>query len=435
MITKDIALEDCVLDLIDNCLDGAGRVKHVQHPGTDIQNYTGYSAEIIFDKDQFKISDNCGGITIGEAIDYAFHFGRRMDAPTDGDYSIGLYGIGMKRAIFKMGNNIEIHSSTNQEAFGTRIDVKEWLARPPMVVPGQAPREDWDFDMFDEAVSNEAGTSIRITDLHPSISAQFSSPAFANGLSRIVSRDYAQFLSKGFAISINGKKAEGFEFKVRQGADIKPIRNSYVDETGVKVELIAGMAGAPPDDLEPTERRDETDYYGWFVICNERVIVASDKTAKTVWGDGDFQVWHYQYNGFIGVISFSSKDPNLLPWTTTKRDIDRSNPTYRRAMERMKDATRSWIKYTNDRKGNIGEAKQRESSATATPLFYVPPNTTLEVPHVTNTPGFVSLTSIQYQKPKSEVRKAKGLLGNVNMSNSRLGEMTFDYYIENESEE
>jgi hypothetical protein len=104
-------------------------------------------------------------------------------------------------------------------------------------------------------------------------------------------------------------------------------------------------------------------------------------------------------------------------------------------MEKMKDATRSWIKYTNDRKGNIGEAKQREASATATPLFYVPPNATLWVPRVTATSGLVSLTSIQYQKPKSEVRKAKQLLGNASMSNSRLGELTFEYYIKNESEE
>jgi len=303
MITKDISLEDCILDLIDNCLDGAGRAKHAQNPGIEIANYTGFRTQISFTAAGFKILDNCGGITIAEAIDYAFHFGRRVDAPTDGDYSIGLYGIGMKRAIFKMGNKIEIQSSTEDEAFATRIDVKDWLAKPPLVAPGQEPREDWDFDMYDDPVNPQTGTSIIIGDLYPSIAAQFSNPEFENRLSRIVSRDYAQFLSKGFEISINGRKAQGFEFKVRQSEDIKPIRQAYLDDTGVRVEIIAGMSGAPPDDLEPTERRAETDYYGWFVICNERVVVASDKTDKTVWGDGDFQSWHYQYNGFIGVVS------------------------------------------------------------------------------------------------------------------------------------
>jgi len=101
----------------------------------------------------------------------------------------------------------------------------------------------------------------------------------------------------------------------------------------------------------------------------------------------------------------------------------------------MKDATRSWIKYTNDRKTNIGEAKQRESSATATPLFFVPTNAKLEVPQVTTGHNQIQVTSIQYQKPKSQVRKAKQMLGNTAMSNTRLGELTFEYYVKSESED
>jgi hypothetical protein len=203
----------------------------------------------------------------------------------------------------------------------------------------------------------------------------------------------------------------------------------------VEVEIIAGMAGSPPDDLQPTERRAETDYYGWFVICNDRVVVASDKTDQTVWGDSDFQSWHYQYNGFIGVVSFSSKDPNLLPWTTTKRDVDGSNATYRRAIEKMKDATRSWIKYTNDRKADIPVAKQREAMATAKPLFTVPPNSSLGVPQVSGVPKLVTYSSIQYSKPASEIAKVKKMLGNLSMANYRVGEMTFDYYVKSESED
>ena len=117
MITKDISLEDCILDLIDNCLDGARKAKHSATAGAAVGDYAGFRAAVEFDANRFQIADNCGGINISEAIDYAFHFGRRLDAPVEGDYSIGLYGIGMKRAIFKMGNKIDIYSSTQDEAF------------------------------------------------------------------------------------------------------------------------------------------------------------------------------------------------------------------------------------------------------------------------------------------------------------------------------
>jgi hypothetical protein len=433
MITKDISLEDCILDLIDNCLDGARKLSRAttQQPTPD--NYSGFTADVNFNVSQFEIVDNCGGITISEAIDYAFHFGRRLDAPTQGDYSIGLYGIGMKRAIFKMGDEIEIYSSTYTEAFRTNIDVREWLSRPPIVAEDGSTTEDWDFELNDAEVNAEgAGTSIVIKQLHPSISAQFANPEFANGLARIVARDYAQFLSKGFEIRINQRRITGFNFTVRESADFRPVRVSYEDESGVKVEIIAGMAGPPPDDLTPADYR-APDYYGWFVICNDRVIVAADKTDQTVWGDGDFPAWHYQYNGFLGVVSFSSKDPNLLPWTTTKRDVEGSNPTYRRAIERMKDATRSWIKYTNDRKSDLISAKEHEAKALAKPLFQVASRPTLKVPRVTPTSRLVALSTIQYQKPTSEVIKVKRLLGNSSMPNYQVGINTFDYFVKNES--
>ena len=435
MITKDISLEDCILDLIDNCLDGARKVRNAASAGGSVDEYSGFKTEVDFTEEHFTISDNCGGIKISEAIDYAFHFGRRVDAPVDEDYPIGLYGIGMKRAIFKLGNQIEIYSSTSQEAFSTHIDVKEWLGRAPISAPGQPPREDWDFDMDDAPVNPNTGTKISVTELYPSVSAQFANPEFGNTLSRIIARDYAQFFSKGFEIFINGKKPEAFQLTVRESADFKPIRQQYADETGVTVEIIAGMAGPPPDSLEPSDRRPETEYYGWFVVCNDRVVVASDKSDRTVWGNGGFQAWHYQYNGFIGVVSFLSKNPNLLPWTTTKRDLDESNPIYRRAIEKMKEATRLWITYTNDRKTDIATAKVREAAAVAKPLFDVPSNPIFVVPKISPGTGLVSFTSIQYTKPSSEVAKVKKMLGNPRMPNYRVGEMTFDYYVKNESEE
>ena len=118
MITRDISLYDCILDLLDNCLDGARR-KLAPGGGDNpvIESYSGFYANIYVSSNEFRIEDNCGGISISDAIDYAFQFGRRPDALTEGEFSIGLYGIGMKRAILKIGKGINIYSSTADEAF------------------------------------------------------------------------------------------------------------------------------------------------------------------------------------------------------------------------------------------------------------------------------------------------------------------------------
>jgi hypothetical protein len=427
MITKDIDLEDCILDLIDNCLDGARRSSANAPEAT---RYAGFAARIEVTSERFKIEDNCGGIGVDQAIDYAFHFGRRKDAPP-GDHAIGLYGIGMKRAIFKMGNAISIRSSTAEDSFRTDIDVDAWLAKPSLKAADGTLQEDWDFDLDEASPLEHPGTQIAIEQLNPEVARQFADPAFRNGLIRIVSRDYSQFIAKGFSITVNDTPVVGFRFAVREGADIKPLRTAYVDETGVRVEIIAGMAGPPPDDLGPTERRPEADYYGWFVLCNDRVIVASDKSEQTGWGEGGGPLWHFQYNGFLGIVDFVAEDPTLLPWRTTKRDVDDTNPTYRRALVKMREAARAWVKYTNDRRVDIERAKQAEVGAVARSIFAVEPNEALRMPAP---PALqkVSYSSIQYSKPVGEIDKAKKLLKRPGMSNARLGEATFEYFVKHE---
>jgi len=429
MITKDIDLADAILDLIDNCLDGARRLSLNAAPAT---RYKGFWARVVLGQDRFRIEDNCGGIGFDQAINHAFHFGRRRDAPLD-EHSIGLYGIGMKRAIFKMGNLVTVRSSTARDAFRTNIDVEQWLSKPQIRDGDGDVREDWDFDLEEAEPLAQPGTLIEIEQLHAEIARQFADPSFVNALTRIVSRDYARFLEKGFEIRINELPITGFRFAVREGEEIKPLRSRYRDETGVDVEIVAGMAAPPPDDLGPTERRSETEYYGWFVVCNDRVIVASDKRDQTGWGSASVPVWHSQYNGFLGMVEFSADDPSKLPWRTTKRDVDDANPIYRRALLRMQEAAAAWVKYTNDRRVDMERAKQSESRAASTPIRDVAFSDALKMP-AAPAERKVSYSSIQYSKPVSEIAKAKKLLKNPNLSNARLGEATFDYFLQNEGE-
>ena len=67
MLTRDIKLEDAILDLIDNCLDGALRLGNGGKP-----DYSKYLVKITLAKDHFSIEDNCGGIPREVAKNYAF---------------------------------------------------------------------------------------------------------------------------------------------------------------------------------------------------------------------------------------------------------------------------------------------------------------------------------------------------------------------------
>lgn len=433
MITRDIDLSDCVLDLLDNSIDGARYdLARLNRPsdiggGTDHKPFMGYFADVSFDQQGFLIKDNCGGISIERATKYAFRFGRDKDTPFDVNGAIGLYGIGMKRAILKMGRHITIQSSTVDEAFEVVIDVRKWLEK-----------HDWDFELRVIPVWEVPGTSVKVSNLRNRIKREFEDKVFSGELKRIIERDYAFILASGFSIELNGVEAERYKYQLRDSKDIKPLRESYTDESGVKVEIAAGMADVPPEDSSAEEMQDEgrreTSYFGWFVTLNNRVVLAADRTARTVWGDEGFTRWHQQYNGFMGIVMFYSDDPDLLPWTTTKRDVEESSLVYRRAVAKMKNATQPWIRYTTTRKRDLVKAKYIERSAVAKPIEDIAIRQTMLLPKISKEPA-VRMANILYQKPYSQVNKLRKSLGKPRMSYTEVGRITFEYFMEHEVED
>jgi hypothetical protein len=424
MITKDIALEDSILDLIDNCLDGARR-QICREKGEAVLRpiYEGYEVKINLDENQFSIEDNCGGIP-----DDAFHFGKPAVVSTESKYSLGLYGLGMKRAIFKIGQHIRIQSSTKTAAFSLDIDVNRWAENA----------NDWDFEIKREEKWANPGTRIEIQNLHERISKEFAiTTVFANRLSRIIARDYVFPLHDGFSIIVNGYKVKPYDFRLRESEVFRPQNSYYVDEffPDVSIKILAGFNDLPPDDASSNEAREELrhiPYMGWFVACNGRIVLAGDKSKKTVWGNGGFYRWHTQYHGFLGIISFYAADPKLLPWTTTKRDLNLSNPLYLRALIQMENATRRYIHYTNERKEDLTRAKAMEKQAALTPITQLAKQSALILPHLSKFPT-LEMAEIKYYKPKRDVIKVKAALDAPFITNSEAGAYIFDDFLETEA--
>ena len=123
MLTRDIDLVDAILDLLDNCVDGILRQRK---NGSVETPYEGFKAEINFDENSFSISDNCGGIS-RELRDYAFRMGNAREDKELDLATIGVYGIGMKRAIFKIGKHCIISTQSQPDCYEVEI-TPEWIA-------------------------------------------------------------------------------------------------------------------------------------------------------------------------------------------------------------------------------------------------------------------------------------------------------------------
>src|ERR1700733_519580 len=166
MLTRDIELHDAILDLLDNCIDGVLRTNRDKGCpiAADDKAYEGYWAAVEFDEKRFAVSDNCGGIPRKLAEEHAFRLGS-PDLERDKDLAtVGIYGIGMKRAIFKMGRSCTVTTYHGKEAFKVTV-TPEWLDDD----------SDWHLplDSVDGDGSSD-GTVIEIGGLHDTVRQSFS---------------------------------------------------------------------------------------------------------------------------------------------------------------------------------------------------------------------------------------------------------------------
>jgi hypothetical protein len=420
MLTRDISLDDCILDLVDNSIDGAWKVSRKHPSELRVNNdLSRFKIEIEFSEKHFRILDNCGGITLDDAAEYAFTFGRSSKQPK-GEYSVGVYGIGMKRAAFKIGNHINVRStyleSRKLVGFQVPINVTNWMKNES---------DDWDFDLEEYPAASSAGVEIAISELSSETRMRFDDPAYAVSLRRVLGRDYVVPLMRGLRITVNGIEVTASTLELLQDTKFVPLRTSYSDGD-VRVELIAGMRYRPPDTNDPDESRTRSDAIsGWYIICNGRVVLDADRTDVTGWGILGTPSWHPQYSGFVGIAFFSSKESASLPMTTTKRSVDTSSGVYRRALAKMQVPTRAWIDYTNGRKN---DASVRGLEATAVPreVSTLAPNAKVKLPKPKSASG-ERLANVGYAVPVGKLKALAAALGQRSMSQKDVGLKSFEY--------
>lgn len=349
MLTRDIELQDAILDLLDNCVDGILRSQKVD--GDSPVPYEGFEARITISPNHFSIEDNCGGIPIETARKYAFAMGRPAEAADENSpATVGMYGIGMKRAIFKIGTDALIESR-HDTGFYVEI-TPQWMQDDKW---DELPMVELDADRLPKL-----GTSITVMTVDEDVKPAFGDPKWIDDFRKIVARHYSIIIGKGFAVHIGDGRGEPNKVPA------EPIKflTTAADETGqriapfayrgklgdVDVEIYAGLY-RELQTAEEADRDEDTrgssDDAGWTVACNDRVVIWKDKTRLTGWGEATVPNYHGQFIAITGIVLLHSSDPKKLPLTTTKRGIDAASNVYSEAKDLMRDATKNLTSFTN----------------------------------------------------------------------------------------
>lgn len=351
MLTRDISLDDAILDLLDNCIDGAIRLTPPEK-NEDQNKYNGYEAKITISKTSFSIVDNCGGIPFDVLKNYAFRMGRIADYTESHLGTVGTFGIGMKRAIFKMGQKCRLTTTDGKTEYVVEI-TPEWINN----------ENDWNIpiDVQKSSSSDTCGTKIEISNLNQGVSSQFDreKSSFITDLIGKISSTYAFILSKGFKIYVNDAPIKAKQITFAYDNKIKPYIFKSTKEIGnekVDIFLTVGLT-SPLLSSEELDEKDKNAKFssqdaGWTVICNDRVVLYCDKTELTGWGEVPVPKYHTQFISISGIVEFSSQNPELLPTTTTKRGIDTSNALYLSTKNIMREGTKYFTDLTNRYKGN-----------------------------------------------------------------------------------
>ena len=298
-LTRDVTVQACIFELIDNSIDA-------KKDGT-------CEITIQMIDSIFSIQDNASGISLSDFENSALRFGRVNAEKQSG---IGAFGIGLNRAILKLGKELELLSETKDTRVSVVFNIDNYLKK-----------EGWNIPISNIEKIGNTGTLIKIT-LQEEINSIFSDNMIKE-LQIELSKRYGYLIQKAkCVIHFNGKKIDAAIPALRNDGDFK-ILTKYFTEKGVEVDIKLGQHQkhkfSYEDDYNQNINKQIKQEQGWFVYCNDRAILLNELSEDVGW---EAQL-HTQHDGFVGEIHFRGKS-NLLPWGTDKVNTNLNNEIYKK---------------------------------------------------------------------------------------------------------
>lgn len=422
LLTRDISLEHAILDLVDNSINSAIRERSLNLVESFDDFVSGRLAALFepseiairFSVDEFEIADKCGGIPLQAAKNTVFRFGRD-ETSAEGDV-LSVYGVGLKRALFKIADHIQVWSQDDKNAFIVEDHAAEWASRQEL---------EWRFPLQElpRDVTRSNGTRILLRDILPAIKEALTAPSFEEKLIRRISGTYSFFINSICNITVNGKSISPHPLSVGSWENENPQIDRFSGH-GCEVRIIAGLA---PRSLWAQE------YAGWYIFCNGRTVLLAEKSELTGWGDV-MPLYMSKFRGFRGLVFFFAKNPENLPWTTTKTNVNVDSPVYKLALTSMASASRPALNYLNSlyQTDEVEQAKARAATNSLIEKSVVELLSVKEATFSTKKVRGPQTIRVQYDVTVDELNRVRKHRGKSSEPARKIGRMTFDYYLKHE---
>lgn len=360
-LTEDISPLASLFDLIDNSIDAARDHLFQGKPEKDEyglpNNYSGYKVHLRIDDDSIRILDNCLGIDESTLSEKTVSVASRSNHA----FGIGHYGLGLKRALLKFGTKYAMSTDTGKKSYKMRFSNKNFGGKGAKKLTA------------DEYSSNgRRKTLFSVSDLKTEIKYEISSAIWFENAVNELSVRYAVYISKGLEITIrsimHGKyiKIAATLPGLRTNGKFPPVKNPVIKIDGVDIYISSGIHEEYffPGELEHSVPKNRllTKNYGLYFICNDRVIVASSLAREHGWT----AIWHSEYNGFVCLVRFISKDSKSMPWNTAKTAIRTDSTIFLKVRDQLQpiaDQYRADIKkrYPKKKKNTENESSGQPS--------------------------------------------------------------------------
>ncbi len=305
-IINDYDLKTGLCELVDNAID------HWLGNG----NKPGFTVTITLDAERqfIQVSDNAGGVAEEDAelLIAPGASGNPLDHT-----SIGIFGVGGKRAGVALGELVEIRT---RRGSGTSIQIdltKEWVENPS-----------WDIDIYQVPDVEPDTTTVDITKVRQGFDKQDVAAIYTD-----LGEIYSWFIGQGCKIVLNGKVVGPHSFEAwAYPPEFSPKHVAFQIEPSpskfLNVDITGGLI---------TDRMPEGENYGVYFQCNNRLVVKELKVREVGYNvPSEAGVPHPDASLARVIVKFSGS-AELMPWNSSKSGINYSHPAFMAVRERIID--------------------------------------------------------------------------------------------------
>ncbi|WP_461632111.1 ATP-binding protein [Labilibaculum euxinus] len=297
-IVVDYDLNLAICELIDNSLDSW----FIRNKVTPLK----VSIELDPEQQSILFIDNAGGVKLDDIVVLVSPGASKNNGDEE---TIGLFGVGSKRAIVALAEEAKCRSRYETEET-VQVNINdEWINN-----------DNWNIAAYkSDKIIPENSTEIELFKLRGININEEKIQYLENHLSAT----YARFIDNGnLNLVVNEKKINARFFNVwSYPPNMEPTNynlNLTIEGKDIEINIIAGLTKSG----EPSE-----DEYGFYFYCNDRLISRARKGFEFGYSKGKIGFPHPAIS-LVRVIVTLKGPSKYLPWNSSKSDINTKSKVF-----------------------------------------------------------------------------------------------------------